>query len=120
LDVSQAIPVGLIVNEAVTNSIKYAFNYRVSYPEISISLRQYKKNSLKLTVADNGIGLPPDFNIEEATGLGFKLIKGLVDDIEGELIVETEQGIIVTVVFNASVPFDEKAKITAPEKTIAV
>jgi two-component sensor histidine kinase len=119
LDVSQAIPVGLIVNEAVTNAIKYAFNYGISYPEISIILQQSKKNILKLTVTDNGIGIPSNFDIDKTTGLGFKLMKGLVEDIEGTFTVEKNQGTVITVVFNASVTFDEKAEKLEQQKEIA-
>ncbi|MEO7048210.1 MAG: sensor histidine kinase, partial [Ferruginibacter sp.] len=77
LDVSQAIPVGLIVNEAVTNSIKYAFNHSVSNPEISIVLGQNKKEDLKLIIVDNGIGLPLGFDTTGKSGLGFKLMNAL-------------------------------------------
>jgi two-component sensor histidine kinase len=120
LDVSQAIPIGLIVNEAVTNSIKYAFNYGANRPEILIVLKQNKKDNLRLVVADNGVGLPPGFDIEEGSGLGFKLIKGLVDDIEGILTVESEGGTFVKIEFKASEPFVEKVERRKTEKAFTL
>ena len=119
LDVSQAIPVGLIVNEVVTNSIKYAFNSGSISPEISITLAQNINSNLTLLIADNGVGLPTGFDIEEATGLGFKLMKGLVNDIEGALTMEAEQGTLVTIIFNASMPFNQGVEIRKHEKEFA-
>ncbi|MEO8415745.1 MAG: sensor histidine kinase [Ginsengibacter sp.] len=120
LDVSQAIPVGLIVNEAVTNSIKYAFNQSVSFPEVSIILVQNKKQDLKLIIADNGTGLPFSFNTNDTSGLGFKLMKALAEDIEGKLTIELKEGTVIKVIFNASITFDEKSEIPEPEKTYAI
>lgn len=120
LDVSQAIPVGLIVNEAVTNSIKYAFKHPVSSPEISIVLAQNKKQDLKLIIADNGVGLPPLFDSTDTTGLGFKLMNALAGDIDGSLIVESEEGTVVKVLFNASITFDKRTEIPKPKKAYAI
>jgi two-component sensor histidine kinase len=71
-------------------------------------------------VADNGVGLPMCFNIEEGSGLGFKLIMGLVDDIEGILKVESEGGTFVKIEFNASVPFVEKVEKRETRKAFTV
>ncbi len=120
LDVSQAIPVGLIVNEAVTNSIKYAFNHLVSNPEISIVLVQNKKQDFKLIIADNGVGLPLSFNINDTIGLGYKLMNALAGDIDGKLIVESEEGTVIKVLFNASITFNKRAEIPETEKTYAI
>lgn len=120
LDVSQAIPVGLIVNEAVTNSIKYAFNHSISNPEISIVLVQNKKHDLKLIIADNGVGLPLSFNINDTIGLGYKLMNALAEDIEGKLAVESKGGTVIKVLFNASITFDDRAEIPEPEKAYAI
>ncbi len=120
LDISQAIPVGLIVNEAVTNSIKYAFDHSVSNPEISIVLGQNNKQNLKLIIADNGVGLPLSFNINDTIGLGYKLMNALAEDIEGKLTVESKNGAVIKVLFNASITFDERAQNPEPEKSYAI
>lgn len=57
LDVSRAIPVGLIVNEAVTNTMKYAFSDR-NAGQLKVSLKQLHDNRIELQIQDNGIGLP--------------------------------------------------------------
>jgi len=47
---------------------------------------------ITLIVADNGVGLPKDFNIEKATTLGLKLVKTLVNQLEGEMVINTDNG----------------------------
>jgi two-component sensor histidine kinase len=61
VDISQAVPLVLILNKAITNSIKYAFNDRGG--EIKISLKIVKNNNLKLKVNDNGKGFPENFDV---------------------------------------------------------
>jgi two-component sensor histidine kinase len=95
LGVSQAIPLGLIINEAVTNSIKYAF------PEnrmgiIKISLHQIA-GQIELVVEDNGVGIHPDKKKSEMNSLGIDLMKGLAEDIHGNIRFETHKGTKVTV-----------------------
>lgn len=114
LDVCQAIPIGLIVNEAVTNCIKYAFTDKDLSPEIFIGLRRLDTDRIVLTVADNGSGLPASFNASDNPGLGFKLMTALVEDLDGQLIIESTNGAAIKVFFTASVPFDKNIK--HPEK----
>ena len=87
LSADHAIPLGLLVNEIVTNAVKYA------YPEgegvIEISAREIE-GQLRLEVSDQGIGLPDDFDIDQPrTSLGFKVIKGLVGQLQGHMAVVT-------------------------------
>ena len=119
MDVSQAIPVGLIVNEAVTNSIKHAFNTAHENPEINILLNANSNQQMELVIADNGAGLPFDFTNNHKQGLGFKLMNGLAEDIEGLLKIESIGGTRISVCFNASTPFDEADKIKNHEKIVA-
>jgi two-component system, sensor histidine kinase PdtaS len=97
LDVSQAIPIALIVNEAVTNSIKYAF------PEarpgvIKVALLQ-DEDFVMLQVEDNGIGMSRDVSSDKPASLGLSLIKGLTDDLKGTVQFLTESGTTVIVLF---------------------
>src|SRR5659263_664058 len=80
-----AILCGLIINELVTNSIKYAFPDNRK-GEIEIAFRQTDENNFELVVSDNGVGIPEDLDIRKTQSLGLRLITMLVDDqLEGEI-----------------------------------
>jgi two-component sensor histidine kinase len=97
LDASVAIPVGLIINEALTNSIKHAFpNGR--HGDISISLLE-QDGSLRLVLADNGIGMDNNEIKANPVSLGLQLIKGLTKEIHGKLSFKNNPGIEITVLF---------------------
>jgi two-component system, sensor histidine kinase PdtaS len=103
LDIAQAVPIGLIVNESVTNSIKYAF------PEgqrgvITIEMAEYKNNEVILRIKDNGVGLPEQFDLYGSNSLGLRLIRGLSDNLEGRLKFEKNNGIGLTLSFYSSIP----------------
>ncbi|HTD42268.1 MAG TPA: histidine kinase dimerization/phosphoacceptor domain -containing protein [Mucilaginibacter sp.] len=100
LDVAQAVPMGLILNEAITNSIKYAFPGN-ELGLISIILRQINENEYLLIISDNGIGLPLNFNIERNNSLGMNLINGLARQLNGSLEIETHDGLALKIVFKA-------------------
>lgn len=97
LGIETAIPLGLIINELVSNSLKHAFD-GYDKGEIQIILEK-KVDTYTLTVKDNGIGLPKDFNFEETSSLGILLIKSLVNQLEGKMKVEVNGGTIVTINF---------------------
>jgi PAS domain S-box-containing protein len=98
LDVDAALPCGLILTELVSNSLKYAFpDGRKG--QITIELRPEPGDLLKLTVTDNGIGLPGDFNLENARTMGCKLVRDLTRQLGGKLTCASDHGTEVTVVF---------------------
>ena len=97
LSVAQAIPVALIINEAVTNSIKYAFPYNRK-GEISIAIYQIE-DQMKLEVADNGIGMNPNLKDTELNSLGLELMKGLSEEIRGHIEFENNMGTKISVTF---------------------
>ena len=103
LGVSQAVPVGLILNEAVTNCFKYAFPDDEP-GEIFIGLKQ-TPNRIELVIADNGIGMDYDQHYTEPSSLGIELMKGLTKDIEGTIKFDTTNGTRITILF-AIDPFD--------------
>lgn len=84
LDISQAIPVGLILNEAVTNCIKHAFTDQES-GTIWINMKMAGAKLINLEIRDNGKGLPPGFDFATSQSLGIRLIRGLIEQIGGEL-----------------------------------
>lgn len=92
LDVSQAVPLGLILNEAITNAIKYAFTDQEE-PKIFISLKQSDDHTLMMTVRDNGKGLPGDFDINTCTSLGVNLMQGLAKQLGGKLEMRNDKGV---------------------------
>ena len=98
LDISQAIPIGLIINEAVTNSIKYAFPGKQN-GEIYIRMRKTSNEKILLTIADNGIGFPDKFKINGDT-LGLRLMKGLSEDIHALFGIDDSNGIMIKVEFS--------------------
>ncbi len=83
LDIDTAIPLGLILNELITNCYKYAFKDRTE-GEITIRFRQHQKE-LVLGVQDNGVGLPDDFDLKKSHSLGMNLVRGLVRQINGKM-----------------------------------
>lgn len=84
LGINTAISLGLILNELVSNSLKYAFNGRKE-GEISIILLYKKRNNLELIVRDDGIGFPKDFDIANSEGMGLELVESLVQQHNGSL-----------------------------------
>ncbi|MBL0745737.1 sensor histidine kinase [Chryseolinea lacunae] len=99
LDVSQAIPLGLILNEAITNSMKYAFIGTRSANVISINLKEHEK-TIKLYIADNGIGFSSSTLLgKEKKGLGLQLIEGLTMDLNGVARITSEPNVRIEIKF---------------------
>ncbi len=90
LDVDTAVPIGLIVNELLTNALKYAFP-ESSKGNISISLSKSNSETLTLKVADNGIGKITGL-ASKGTGFGSQLIKLLTQQLNGEMTKDSEDG----------------------------
>ncbi len=97
LGVSQAIPIALIINEAVTNSIKYAYCSRL---QAIIDICMDKTgNEVTLIIADNGVGLEEAVANAPGNSLGLKLIKGLTGDISGSVCFSNKDGTVITIKF---------------------
>jgi len=91
LEIDLLIPCGLIINELLTNSFKYAFDNQED-PTIKIFLKKTGINNIMLKISDNGIGLPADYDLEENQGLGFKLVQLLVNQMRGSLEITSSSG----------------------------
>jgi hypothetical protein len=89
--IDTAIPVGLIVNELVTNAAKHAFPDGRG-GEIGVSLRSIDDGMFELTVADNGVGLPEDVNLPTSKTLGLNLVSLFAEQIGAEVEVNRERG----------------------------
>jgi two-component sensor histidine kinase len=99
LDISNAVPIGLILNEAITNSIKYAF-YQFGHNhnnEIRIVMEKNGANFIQLTIADNGIGISQP--IDKTKSLGMKLMEGLTEDLNGHFQISSSNGTTICITF---------------------
>ncbi len=96
LEVTRAVPVGLIINEALTNSLKHAFK-TTEKPIIKISM-QILFDRVKICIMDNGIGFPEEQTRKE-TALGLSLIESLADQIDGTIAFRNESGACVSLSF---------------------
>jgi two-component system, sensor histidine kinase PdtaS len=97
LSISNAIPVGLIINEAVNNAYKYAFPNQRS-GEISICLKMIG-TEVRLTISDNGVGIPFDPTKPISDSLGIELMKGLATDLKGSIKFLRNSGTCIIVSF---------------------
>ncbi|MGN8056247.1 tetratricopeptide repeat-containing sensor histidine kinase [Pedobacter sp. 22163] len=98
LDISKAVPLGLIINEAITNIFKYAFPNSHG-GKVIISLKECQADHYKLFIKDNGIGLPADFDYEQCNTLGIILMKGLSAQIDGVFTMESKDGVSLSLIF---------------------
>jgi two-component system, sensor histidine kinase PdtaS len=98
LDISQAIPIGLILNEAVTNCIKHAFDGQ-SDSLIKIDMKKREKDDIYLEIADNGKGLSAEQNNTFSRSMGMRLIHGLIEQLGGKLTIRNENGLVLSTTF---------------------
>jgi two-component sensor histidine kinase len=84
LDMNIIIPFALILNELITNAFKYAFD-EDSEGKLLIYLHQLTEDKVELTVQDDGVGLPDNFDVHNLDSLGTKIISLLIEQIKGEL-----------------------------------
>jgi len=98
LTVDQAIPCALVVNEILSNAYKHAFKGR-QHGTIEISVRQ-ENGQVRITVRDDGIGMPADLDISRTNTLGIKLIRTLVQfQLKGSLMMNSRNGTEIIVEF---------------------
>ncbi|MVM41813.1 tetratricopeptide repeat protein [Spirosoma sp. HMF3257] len=99
LDVTVAVPLGLIINEAITNSLKYAFPLRQT-GMIYIELKRLDYQSYWLLISDDGIGFPTDLNPNRSRTLGMSLIRGLSKQLGGKLEISQINGVQISLIFS--------------------
>ncbi len=88
-EIDRMIPVGLILNEIISNSFKYAFPEKKGVITVELSLN---KNSCSLQVSDNGKGLPKNFNKDKDSNLGMQLVHMLSEQIDGRVEINQNNG----------------------------
>jgi two-component sensor histidine kinase len=101
LDVSQSVPLGLILNEAITNAIKYAYP-ATEKGIISVSLQPTGAEQLQLKITDHGKGLPSDLDIEQVHSLGLQLIKLFAEQLDGDLNFINKNGLEIILNFRTT------------------
>lgn len=99
LNLETAIPCGLLINELVTNSFKHGFPNGES-GEICIELHQDKQEKIHITIKDNGIGIPPDFDWENSSSLGLKLVRILSKQLKAKIDFDGSKGTVVNLIFS--------------------
>lgn len=98
LEAKKLQPLGIIINELLTNIMKYAF---VGRDDGIISISASLENNLvQLTIADNGNGIPPTVSFENTTGFGLLLVKGLTQQLNGAIRIDREEGTKIVLEFH--------------------
>jgi two-component sensor histidine kinase len=94
IPLNKAIPCGLIINELVSNALKYAFPPSFTgKPRLTIRLRALESGQMELTVRDNGVGLPKGFSVKKSDSLGLQLVSMLTEDqLKGRLGIVSRNG----------------------------
>jgi PAS domain S-box-containing protein len=100
LNMETSIPLGLLINEIVSNSLKYAFpeNENFENPKLVIELKK-EKNDYILMIMDNGIGIHDKLDLEKSESLGMQLINSLTEQVDGKLKLDTSHGTKFTIKF---------------------
>ena len=98
LNIETAIPCGLIINELVSNSLKYAFT-QSSGGEININFHQITSQQFHLSIQDNGSGFPAGFDVENTETLGVRLVRMLTHQLEGTLVIDSQCGTCYDITF---------------------
>jgi PAS domain S-box-containing protein len=99
LNLDLAIPCGLIINEIVSNALKYAFVEKHEQPEISIQMKTDGEN-LTLVISDNGVGLPQKIDFRNTESLGLQLVVTLTDQLNGTIELDSTNGTKYKIIFN--------------------
>ncbi len=85
MSIDKAVPCSLVVNELFSNSLKYSFpDGRCGWIRVSIT----RDENYTLIFEDNGVGIPEDITFDTAKTLGFHLIRGLIDQLNGSVVLE--------------------------------
>ena len=91
MNFDMAIPCGLIINELVSNSLKYAFPTGKG-GQIRVRFASENGHGLRLTVSDDGVGFPHGADLEKNESLGLKLVRSLTEQLGGTVRYQNEDG----------------------------
>ena len=99
LNIETAIPCGLLIDELVSNSLKYAFKNQTNC-KLDINLHSDNDNMFTLVVSDNGSGIPKEVDINNSDTFGMQLIKYLTSQLKGKLELDRNNGTKFSLKFN--------------------
>lgn len=99
VDMQKAMPMALILNELITNSLKYAFPENAS-GTISISIGVVEGGMVQLVVEDDGVGMPDGFEITDSRSLGQTLIQGLCSQLDARAVADSTAGTRFSMTFH--------------------
>ncbi len=106
MDIELAIPCGLIVNELISNSIKYAFP-EDRHGKINLEVKLMNDEFYEMVIKDDGIGIPDSISFEKTPSLGLQLVRALVNQINGEMSLFKNNGTKFVIKFNKHI-LDDK------------
>ena len=93
ISIETALPLGLITNELITNAIKYAFpEHREGELHITLKKEEIGNESYKLSIEDNGVGLPSDFSIANPASTGMFIVNLLIEQLGAKLVIDNKKG----------------------------
>jgi PAS domain S-box-containing protein len=112
LSVDRAIPCGLVVNELITNALKHGFKDGRT-GTIRVELRSHGERELSLTVQDDGVGLPADFDLERVESMGLRLVSTLSEQLDARLVIRGDHGASFQLLFPVGADARRSASRTA-------
>jgi two-component sensor histidine kinase len=98
LDINTAVPLGLIINELVSNALKHAFPWNRA-GTVRVFLRPAEDNRYRLIVSDDGIGFPAGLDIQRTETLGLQIVSMLVEQLDGTISLSRDKGTIFSIEF---------------------
>ena len=113
LDVNLALPLGLIINEAINNALKYAFPGKAR-GNLKISLNSAEKDKYTFSIADDGVGLTNDYDLYPMSSFGKNLMAGLANQLGGTYEIKSNNGVEIVVKFTIA----DKNESQYPEQKI--
>jgi two-component sensor histidine kinase len=101
MQIGKAIPCGLVINELISNALKYAFPSSFKgKPRLTVAMRMLETGKIELVVQDNGVGLPAGFDVRKSESLGLQLVSMLVEDqLKGGLEIKSRAGVKIRITF---------------------
>lgn len=98
MDISQSVPLSLILNEAISNAVKHAYPGNEK-GVIQVSLKNSTNGTLQLKIADSGRGLPGKVDVKQIASLGMQLIRLFSEQLEGDLYFRNNHGLEIMLFF---------------------
>jgi two-component sensor histidine kinase len=96
-DLQRAVPVGLVLQELLSNAFKYAYPDGTGLLQVRV---ESNKAEITIEIRDNGPGLPTDFSLNNSRSLGLKLVRDIVElQLQGNFSIQSENGVLTTVQF---------------------